>query len=352
MFGWLLTSLAHDVGFPVPIGGAGELTGALVRRLEARGGQVVCASPVERVLVRDGVATGVVVGGVERPCARAVLADCDATKLYAGLVGIDVLPLGFVRGLSRIERAASTFKIDWALARPIPWSDRAVGRAGTVHVAESLDELTMTSAELTVGLVPTRPFVLLGQMTTADPTRSPAGTEAAWAYTHIPQRVRGDAASDGGRAISGSWDDDDCAEMAERIEARVEAHAPGFTDLIVARHVLSPPDMERRDENLVGGDISGGTAQLHQQLVFRPVPGLARSETPIAGLFLASASAHPGGGVHGACGANAARAAIAQHRLRRITSSPVIAGLGRRARGHVRSGHALGSSAPSVIGTA
>jgi phytoene dehydrogenase-like protein len=171
--------------------------------------------------------------------------------------------------------------------------------------------------------------VLLGQMTTTDPTRSPAGTEAAWAYTHVPQQVRGDAGSDHGFAIAGSWDDRDCAEIVRRIEGRIEAHAPGFRDRVIARHVLSPLDMERRNANLVGGDISGGTAQLHQQLVFRPVPGLARSETPIAGLFLASASAHPGGGVHGACGANAARAALFQDRLRRVTSGSAMARISR-----------------------
>jgi phytoene dehydrogenase-like protein len=102
------------------------------------------------------------------------------------------------------------------------------------------------------------------------------------------------------------------------MEARIEAVAPGFADCIIARHVMTPPDLQRADANLVGGDISGGTAQLHQQLVFRPVPGFARSETPVRGLYLGSASAHPGGAVHGACGSNAARAALAHHRVGRL----------------------------------
>jgi phytoene dehydrogenase-like protein len=112
------------------------------------------------------------------------------------------------------------------------------------------------------------------------------------------------------------------------MERRIERHAPGFTSRIVARTVMSPPELERRDRNLVGGDIGGGTAQLHQQLVFRPLFGWARPETPIKGLYLASASAHPGGAVHGACGANAARAALLHHPVRRVTRR---LGLGRSA---------------------
>jgi phytoene dehydrogenase-like protein len=147
-------------------------------------------------------------------------------------------------------------------------------------------------------------------MTTADPTRSPPGTESAWAYTHVPFRVQDGA---GMRPITG----DEIARVVDRIEDRVERHAPGFRGRIVARHVLPPAELERRDANLVEGDNAGGTNQLHQQLVFRPLPGLGRPATPIRRLYLASASAHPGGGVHGACGANAARAALAAHRVRR-----------------------------------
>ena len=106
--------------------------------------------------------------------------------------------------------------------------------------------------------------------------------------------------------------------VVDRIEDRVEEHAPGFRDRVLARHVLSPAGLERRDANLVEGDNAGGTYQLHQQLVFRPLPGLGRPTTPVRGLYLASASAHPGGGVHGACGANAARAALAAYRVRRL----------------------------------
>jgi phytoene dehydrogenase-like protein len=105
--------------------------------------------------------------------------------------------------------------------------------------------------------------------------------------------------------------------MADRIEERIESRAPGFRATIRTRRIMGPPNLNARDANLLGGAINGGTSALHQQLIFRPTPGLGRPETPIGNLFLASAAAHPGGGVHGACGANAARAAIARHRVRR-----------------------------------
>jgi phytoene dehydrogenase-like protein len=156
--------------------------------------------------------------------------------------------------------------------------------------------------------------MLTGQMTTADPTRSPAGTEALWAYTHVPQHAHRDA---GSGEVRGVWDEADLERFADRMQARMEAVAPGFGSRVRARRIMGPREMEARDANLVGGAINGGTAQLHQQLVFRPVPGLGRAETSIRGLYLGSASAHPGGGVHGAPGMNAARAAVAHARLRR-----------------------------------
>jgi phytoene dehydrogenase-like protein len=158
------------------------------------------------------------------------------------------------------------------------------------------DGLVGYAADLSLGRMPQEPFVLLGQMTTADPLRSPTGTESVWAYTHLPQTQHADELAVG--------------KQAERVEAAIEQAAPGFLDAVQARNVQTPLDMQAADANLVGGAINGGTAALHQQLVFRPVAGLGRAETPIEGLFLASASAHPGGGVHGACGWNAALSAL------------------------------------------
>lgn len=312
MLGWLLASLGQERGFPVPVGGAGQLTAALVRRLEAAGGALRCRAPVERVVVEHGRVRGVEVAGTPVAARRAVLADVDAAELFRRLVDPRHLPPSFLDGLAGYQRGWATVKVDWALRTPIPWTDPEVGASGTVHLAASMDELTMGVAELAAGRLPTEPFLVMGQMTTADPTRSPVGTESAWAYTHVPLALRDGPG--GARPLTAG----DVSEVVRRMEARIEEFAPGFCDRILARHVQGPADLEAADINLVGGDIGGGTYQLHQQLVFRPWPGLARAETPIPGLFLASASAHPGGGVHGACGANAARAALAHHRLARL----------------------------------
>lgn len=318
LFGWMLVALGQSVGFPVPEGGAGAITDALVHRLEERGGSVVCGARVDRVLIRGDRAHGVrVADGSTVTARRAVLADCDVATLYTQMVGLDHLPPKVSAMLERFQRSSGTVKVDWALDRPIPWRDAEVHGAGTVHVASSMDELTVTASELSRGLIPSRPFLLVGQMTTSDPTRSPAGTESAWAYTHVPQDVRGDAGGDG---VGGDWDETSTKAFVERMEQRIEDLAPGFRSCIRGRHVLTPGDLQRRDANLVGGDISGGTAQLHQQLVLRPGIGLARPETPVKRLYLASASAHPGGGVHGACGANAARAALLHARLPRFAA--------------------------------
>jgi phytoene dehydrogenase-like protein len=176
-----------------------------------------------------------------------------------------------------------------------------------------MDALADYSAQLRRNLIPADPFLLVGQYSMGDPTRAPAGCETAWAYTHVPQEVRGDA---GGQGLTGAWDKRETELFVRRIEDQIEALAPGFRELIRARHVWTPRTMEQADANLVGGAVNGGTAQLRQQLLCRPVPALlGRPETPVRGLFLASASAHPGGGVHGAPGANAARAAIAWDRV-------------------------------------
>lgn len=316
IFGLLMTGLGQQVGFPVPEGGAGCLADALVARLTSVGGEMRCGARVEHVMISDGRAVGVrLAGGEQVRVRRAVLADCHAQRLYRNLVGVDELPARTVADLERFQSGSATVKVDWALSGPIPWRSPDVAGAGTVHVASSLDELTMSSAQLSMDQVPAKPFLLVGQMTTADPTRSPPGTESAWAYTHVPVRPGGDA-GDGG--IEGHWGGADLDTFSARMEARVEALAPGFSDLILDRYVAGPRELEAADANLVDGDIGGGTSQLHQQLVFRPVGGLGRAETPITGLYLSSASAHPGGGVHGACGANAARAALAHDRLTRV----------------------------------
>ncbi len=307
LYGWLLAMLGHQYGWPVPEGGSGQLTAALVRRLKARGGAVRCADAVRQVVVRRGRAVAVrTESGDEIPARRAVLAATAATQLYGGLVSWQHLPARLRDDLRRFQWDYSTFKVDWALRQPVPWQAGGVAGAGTVHVAGSLDEMSDYAAQISTGRVPAHPFLLVGQMTTADPCRSPEGTESLWAYTHVPRQVRGDAGGD----LTGSWDEREREAFADRIEQQLERFAPGMRQLVIARRITTPKQFQASNTNLVGGALNGGTTAVHQQLVFRPTPGLGRPETPIAGLYLASSSAHPGGAVHGACGANAARAAL------------------------------------------
>jgi len=297
MFGWLLAMLGQDVGFPVPRRGAGELAGALVQRARSRGAEVRTGAEVRSVRVRNGRAVGVVLrDGSAVRARRAVLADVSAPALYQQLLDPGDVPSRVLRDLGRFQWDSSTIKVNWALSQPIPWSAPGARQAGTVHLGVDVDGFVDFAADLSARRQPRAPFILLGQMTTSDATRSPAGTESAWAYTHVPRGL--------------DWSAERLADHVRRIEGAVERVAPGFTASQVARHVQSPGDMEHDDANLNGGAINGGTSALHQQLFMRPVPGLGRPETPISGLFLASASAHPGGGVHGACGWNAARAAL------------------------------------------
>jgi phytoene dehydrogenase-like protein len=316
--GLLLVLLGQSVGFPVPRGGAASFSGAMVRRLEQKGGRLCLREPAIGVRVDAGRAVAVRTPSREITATRAVLADVSAPALYGGLVSWDHLPPRLRHRMQRFEWDPSTVKVDWALDGPVPWEGAPDAPPGTVHIADSLDQLSLTSAQVAAGLVPEQPFLLVGQMGVADPTRAPEGGEALWAYTHVPQRVRGDAATEGAGLprVRGAWDEADLEALAERVEARIESRAPGFRDRITARRVLGPRPLEAMDRNLVGGAINGGTAGLHQQVVFRPVAGAGRAETPVRNLYLASASAHLGGGVHGACGANAARAALWHNRIR------------------------------------
>ncbi len=303
MFGWVLCALAQQHGFPVVQGGAGHMTAALVRRLESLGGRVLCGGGATKVECRGGRATAVHTAGERFGARRAVIADVGPPQLYRELLAGEPLPMPLLADLEHFEYDSATVKVDWTLDGPIPWAAEAARAAGTVHVARSLDALTGYSAELACGRVPAIPYLVMGQYAALDPSRAPAGKETAWAYTHVPQRIRGGE-------VSGRWDERETARFADRIEEEVERLAPGFRSLVRGRHVFTPPSFEHENRNLVGGAVNGGTARLYQQLVFRPTPGLARPETPVAGLFLGSASAHPGGGVHGGPGASAALAAL------------------------------------------
>ncbi|MQM28749.1 phytoene desaturase family protein [Glycomyces albidus] len=300
LFGWLLSMVGQDAGFPVPEGGAGNLTAALVARLRAHGGRIHCGRPAAKILHARGTAVGVRDGdGTPIRARRAVLADTSAPHLYRDLVGVEHLPRRLAADLDSFEWDHATLKIDWALDGPVPWETRDAAGAGTVHLGTDLDGMSEHGAALATGRDPERPLLLAGQMTTVDPTRSPRGTETLWAYTRLPRGL--------------GWSADETRRRVERIEQEVERHAPGFRNRVIGRAVSGPRELEDLDRNLDEGAINAGTAAIYQQLVFRPVPGLGRADTVLDRLFLAGASAHPGGAVHGAPGAGAARAALVRN---------------------------------------
>ncbi len=284
-----LNLLGHVVGWPSPRGGAQALTDALVGHLRALGGQVICAAPVQRILTTGGRVTGVALADGRRYPGDAVLADVMPRALLE-MTG-DALRGWYRAGLTRFRQGPATVKVDWALDGPIPWSAPEARQAGTVHVGG--DEAS-TVASLRAADLGRPPFLLVGQQSLADPTRAPAGQHTAWAYTHAAPRR--------GASLSSE-------RSVPAIEDQVERFAPGFRRRILARHVLGPAELEARNANLVHGDVGGGSYR-GLQSVFRPLPAVSPYRTPVAGLYLASAAAFPGGAVHGVPGDAAARAAL------------------------------------------
>lgn len=292
-----LNLLGHGVGWPSPAGGAGRLAGALVSYLQELGGAVRTGARVVEIGTTRGRVTGVRLVGGEALAAPLVLADVMPGALVALIAGS--LPDRYAQALRAYRHGPATLKVDWALDAPIPWAAPEAREAGTVHVGGPAAEVLRVTA-MRSGL-PERPFMLVGQQSLADPSRAPAGKHTAWAYTHGPHAIDWDAESE---------------RHVERMENQLERFAPGFRDRVLARHVLRPSEFERRNANLVGGDVGGGSYTL-DQVIFRPVASLAPYRTPVRGLYLCSAAAFPGGAVHGVPGHAAARLALAEARIAR-----------------------------------
>ncbi|HKV19710.1 MAG TPA: NAD(P)/FAD-dependent oxidoreductase [Mycobacterium sp.] len=297
VMGYMLIMMAQDRGFPVPVGGAGKLADALINRARSAGAQIECNRRVDSIEVNGGRAVAVhTADGSTVKVRKAVVADTSAPRLFRDLLPNHALPSGLLRSFDQFVWDTPVLKINYALDAAIPWRSKSLADAGTVHLGADQDGLVRWMADLNTRTVPQRPFMLFGQMTTADPSRSPAGTESAWAYTHLPRGVA---------------DDDSAERLSEAVDLVLEEHAPGFSDRIVGKMIQRPSDLEASDANLYAGAVNGGTSQLYQQLIFRPAPGFGRAETPVQNVYLGSAGASPGGGVHGICGRNAARAALA-----------------------------------------
>jgi len=263
-YGLVLGVLAHVAGWPLARGGSQRLADGLVSYLRSLGGEVETGRFVESL-----------------PSGRPVLLDVTPRALVRMA---PELPARYRRRLERFRYGPGAFKLDWALDGPIPWRAAECAQAATVHLGATLEEIVVSEREPWRGRVAERPFVLVAQQTLFDPSRAPAGKHTAWAYCHVP---------------SGST-----VDMTERIEAQLERFAPGFGDLVLARSVMGPAEMEAYNPNHVGGDINAGAADLRQTVA------RTRYATPLPGVFLCSASTPPGGGVHGMCGYHAAAAAL------------------------------------------
>jgi phytoene dehydrogenase-like protein len=297
--GLVLALLAAGGGFRVPVGGARAITEALLRRLHEAGGTLRLGTHVDAVVLRGRRAVAVrTAHGEEVAVRRAVLADVGAPALFLRMLPDQAVPSWLRRSMRRFRYGWGTFKMDWALSGPVPWTAAEAREAAVVHAGDSIDDLDRFTRQVRAGALPDNPYLVIGQQSLLDPTRAPPGGQTLWAYSHVPSVVPG-----GWRAHKEAF--------ADRVERRIEGLAPGCRQMIRARQIAAPDDLEKMDENLVGGDLGGGSAHFDQQLFFRPAFPWFRHRTPMRGLYLASASAHPGAGVHGACGYNAARAALA-----------------------------------------
>jgi phytoene dehydrogenase-like protein len=269
--GLALNLMAHVAGWPMPRGGAQSLANALAACLRSHGGEIV---------------TGMKVSSLDDlPKARAVLCDLSPRPLLR--IAGHRFPAGFRSALERYRYGMGVYKVDWALDAPVPWIDPECGRAGTVHLGGTLEEIAFAEQATWDGACPDRPFVLVTQPTLFDPSRAPAGKHVLWAYCHVPH---------------GS-----ATDMLARIEKQIEHFAPGFRERVIARAIATPGDIERRNPNLVGGDIAAGVTDM-RQLFTRPT--WRTYSTPLRGLYLCSAATPPGVGVHGMCGYFAAQLAL------------------------------------------
>jgi phytoene dehydrogenase-like protein len=272
-FGMVMAVSAHAVGWPLARGGAQSITKALCSYLSMLGGRVITSSRVESL---DSL-----------PDYDLILCDVTPRQLLA--IGGRRLSESYKRQLEDFRYGSGVFKVDYALSSPIPWRAAECARSATVHVGGSFEEIAASEKAVRNGEIAERPFVLLAQPSLFDPSRARAGKHTAWAYCHVPN----------GSTI----------DMLQKIENQIERFAPGFRDTVQARHVLSPAAMEGMNENLIGGDISGGIIDLRHML-FRPTRKLYATSAP--DIYICSSSTPPGGGVHGMCGYHAAKLALAK----------------------------------------
>ncbi len=272
-FGWLLMLTGHVFGWPIARGGSQSIADSLASYVKSLGGVFE---------------TGTMIGDLSDVPSTPITILGVTPTAFAEMAG-DRLPSGYLRRARRFRHGPAAYKVDYAVDRPIPWADPQLGRAGTVHVGGTDADIDRAETRTYRGEVASDPFVLVGQQSLFDDTRAPSGQHTVWAYAHVPNRSP--------------------VDFTDVITSRIEELAPGFSETILATHVFSPTDLERRNPNYVGGDISGG-AHSAGQLIFRPFPQANPYTTPIEGVYLGSSSTPPGGGSHGMCGHHAAMKAL------------------------------------------
>lgn len=275
-FGLMLGGAAHVVGWPIPVGGAQAITTALTSVLHSYGGRLLTKT---RVNTLD-----------ELQSADLKLLDITPRQ-FAGMAGPSELPGSYRRALEAYRYGPGIYKVDWALSEPVPWRAKDCSKAITVHLGGSADEIAASELAAWEGRPPENPYVLFVQPSLFDPSRAPEGKHTAWAYCHVPNGWPGSA--------------------LQQIEDQVERFAPGFRDCILERTTHSASEMQDWNPNLIGGDVAGGALTIKQ---FTLRPTWRYYSTPLKDVYLCSSSTPPGGGVHGLCGANAARAALGGRR--------------------------------------
>jgi phytoene dehydrogenase-like protein len=269
----VLMTTGHDKGWPLPRRGSVAIADALASYFISLGGKIQTGTNIRSFS--------------QLPSSRCVLLDLTPRQLLQ--MGGHRWSSLYQWQLERYRYGMGVFKIDWALAEPIPFMAAGCRQAGTVHIGNTLEEIVASEASTANGVQSERPFVLLTQPSLFDPTRAPVGGHTAWAYCHVP---------------NGSKED-----MTAAIERQVERFAPGFRERILARHVFDTAQMEEYNPNYVGGDINGGVIDI-RQLFTRPALRWSPYRTSEKGIYICSSSTPPGGGVHGMCGYRAAKRAL------------------------------------------
>ena len=271
--GVMLLASGHVAGWPAARGGSQAIADAMAKRLAELGGSIETGHPGRSL--------------ADVPDSRAVLFDVTPRQLLR-ICG-DELPSRYRARVRKFRYGPGVFKIDYALSEPVPWTNPDARRAGSLHLGGTLREIASAEADVAAGHHPERPFVLIAQQSVFDASRAPDGQHTLWAYCHTPSRST--------------------VDLTGAIEAQIERYAPGFRDVVLARHVADNGWFEAHNENLIGGDIAGGS-HAGMQLLLRPRPGVHPYRTGNPRLFMCSASTPPGGGVHGMCGHNAAQEAL------------------------------------------